>query len=113
MPCGWSGRGFKDGLEDEGGGALGFDGVGVGRGLHGSAGAGAFDRGFTGHDGAAGDRVGGEEDGERGILLGRGASFGCGAGVDRFEALGECFDEGGLFGPTFDEGESDGRSGGC
>jgi len=79
----------RGGGEDEGGGAPGLDGVGVGGGV-----------GFAGLDGAAWDGVGGEEDGE-----GFGSRVGAGAGVSVDEALGEGFYEGGFIGPGFDEGE--------
>ena len=94
------------GGEDELGGALGLDGVGVGGGV-----------GFAGLDGAAGDGVGGEEDGEGGFtailwpsipglrIETWGTRFRAGPGVRVNEALGEGGDEGGFFRPGLDEGE--------
>ena len=88
-------------FEDQRGGALGFDRIRVGRGLHRRSGARSGDARFAGHDGAAGDGVGSEQDGQSGTSV---STY---ARVDSDEALGESFNKGGLFGPLFYEGKVD------
>ena len=86
-------------------GSLGFDGVGVGRHLHGRAGAGACDGGFACHDGAAGDAVRGEEH--------RDAGSGLGAGFGPYgpELVGEGLGQERVLGPS--GYELDLKTGGC
>ncbi len=82
---------------DELGGSLGLDRVGVGCVLDGGSGTGAFDGGFAGHDGSAGDAVRGEEDGDAAARLGAGE---CPGGP---ESLGEGVGQEWVLGPAGDE----------